>query len=171
MRSHTQEVDYQVEDGLYDQGSPLPSTTKDVAGPSGEGKRKHGEFRNVDVWTTPLTEYCTSLKLSSCFGRIGSPSPKPETHGERCLPTTTSSTRCMGRGLLIARTPCLVALINPTPTMADPELTQEEEEEVGEQLQLPVEPKAKRRRIRPPFHSERMEQLHTNLLKEFQKQN
>ncbi|KAK3894521.1 hypothetical protein Pcinc_001677 [Petrolisthes cinctipes] len=57
MRSHTQEVDYQMEDGLYDQGSPIPSTAKDVAGPSDEGKRKHGGFRNVDLWTTPLTEY------------------------------------------------------------------------------------------------------------------
>ncbi|KAK3884991.1 hypothetical protein Pcinc_010834 [Petrolisthes cinctipes] len=57
MQSHTQEVDYQMEHGLYDQGSPIPSTAKDIAGPSGEGKRKHGGFRNVDLWTTPLTEY------------------------------------------------------------------------------------------------------------------
>lgn len=56
------------------------------------------------------------------------------------------------------------------PTMDNPELTQEEEE-VGEQVQLPVEPKAKRRSIRPPSHSERMEQLHTNLLEEIKKQN
>lgn len=93
MHSHTQEVESQLEEVVYDQGSPIQSTAKgklkntvlkfinavydlfinsnvcivqsdiklssiaDVAGPSSEGKRKHGGFRSVDLWTPPLREY------------------------------------------------------------------------------------------------------------------
>lgn len=39
----------------------FPFADLPVAGTSGEGegreKRKHGGFRNVDLWTAPLTDY------------------------------------------------------------------------------------------------------------------
>ncbi|KAK3891969.1 hypothetical protein Pcinc_004156 [Petrolisthes cinctipes] len=195
MQSHTQEVDYQMEHGLYDQGSPIPSTAKDIAGPSGEGKRKHGGFRNVDLWTTPLTEYfleTVKVHFPDLTGKLQTCSKVwREMHKKMLLVlfrTYRESVTKTGnpRGKVPAHYDLLYSLygerpldcpqtvscgLAPTPTMADPELSQDEEEEFGEQLQLPVEPKAKWRRIRPSSHSERMEHLHTNLLEEFQKQN
>ncbi|KAK3856317.1 hypothetical protein Pcinc_037353 [Petrolisthes cinctipes] len=196
MWSHTQKVDYQMEDGLYDQGSPIPSTAKDVAGPSGEGKGKHGGFRNVDLWSTPLTEYfletvklhfpdltgktqtCSKVTKEQLKTKLKNLKRLFRTYRESVTKTGNPQGKVpahydllyslYGERLLDRLVSCGLA---PTPTMADPELSQDEEEEVGEQLQLPVEPKEKWRRIRPHSHSERMEHLHTNLLEEFQKQN
>ncbi|KAK3869749.1 hypothetical protein Pcinc_024977 [Petrolisthes cinctipes] len=130
----------------------------DVARPSGEWKRKHGGFRNVDLWTTPLTEYF----LETVKVHFPDLTGKTQTHSkvtEELLKTKLKNLKQLfrtyresvtktgnPRGKVPAHYDLFYSLygerpldrpqtvscgLAPAPTMADPELSQEEEEEVG----------------------------------------